>query len=89
VPDIKCTVSSCFFWKQDFCGAPAIEVAPTRGTNSAFSDAGEIGKVHGAAVRRSEETQCVTFRPQESRGPSRGHEPERGEPHQGQPFARR
>ncbi len=67
MPDIKCTVSSCFFWKtSDVCGAPAIEVAPTRGTSSARMEVGEIGKVHGSAVDRSEQTQCVTFRPRGS-----------------------
>lgn len=84
MPDIKCTVSSCFFWKDsDVCGAPAIEVAPAKGTNSAFSDAGEIGKVHGSAVDRSEQTQCVTFRPRGAKEPSRPHQPERGEPRTG------
>jgi hypothetical protein len=81
VPEIKCTVSACYFWKQsDLCGAPAIEVAPSQGTNSAFSDAGEIGQIHGSAVDCSEDTQCVTFRPRGVQEPSGGHAPERGEP---------
>lgn len=63
MPEIKCTVSECYFWKQsDVCGAPAIEVAPSRGRGSAHSDAGQIGRVQGSTVGSSEETQCVTFR---------------------------
>jgi hypothetical protein len=88
VPDIKCTVSSCFFWKDDVCGAPAIEVAPRRGTNSAFSDAGEIGAAHGSAVQRSEETQCVTFRPRGTEK-ARPDQAERGEPRRGSQQVRR
>lgn len=80
MPEIKCTVSACYFWKNnDLCGAQAIEVAPAKGTSSAFMEVGEIGKVHGSAVDCSEKTQCLTFRPRGS-DRQRPEQRERGEP---------
>lgn len=74
LPEIKCTVNQCFFWKDDWCGASAIEVAPRQGTRSAYFEAGTIGE---PAVERSTETQCVTFRPRGTaeRQPARREEP--------------
>lgn len=60
MPDIKCSVNTCHYWgKGEVCTADAIEVAIT-GHADPRSDAGSIGKPKAS---RSEETQCVTFRP--------------------------
>lgn len=68
LPEIKCTVKECFFWKDDWCKAQQIEVAPRQGTRSAYSDAGTIGGDQ-PAVTHSLDTQCVTFRPRGAQQP--------------------
>jgi hypothetical protein len=74
LPEIKCTVRECFFWKDDVCRADRIEVAPRQGTRDAYIEAGTIGE---PAVTRSIDTQCVTFRPRgtEERRPREGEGP--------------
>ena len=74
LPEIRCTVSECFFWRDDRCDAKSIEVAPRRGTRNAYFEAGSIGE---PAVRDSQETQCVTFRPRggEARRPPEHERP--------------
>ena len=58
-------MKECFFWKDDWCGAHAIEVAPRQGTRSAYFEAGTIGAQ--PSVNQSIDTQCVTFRPRGTR----------------------
>lgn len=48
MPEIKCTVSQCRYWKKDICHADGIEVAG----NGVKSDSADS----------SPETQCVTMK---------------------------
>jgi hypothetical protein len=86
MPEIKCTVNECFFWKNDLCQAQAIEVAPMNRLRSRSLDAGTIGGSPRAAVSNSEETQCVTFRPASQFGrrvPEKSGSPGSGSPGSG------
>jgi len=62
LPDIKCSVNSCHYWKKNnICGANEIEVA----RNLAGKNDIEAG-MFGNKSSTSNETQCVTFKPRES-----------------------
>lgn len=75
LPQVKCTVSNCVFWKNDYCNASTIEVAvqgvDTLPYGKGDMEAGtEPGTTATAGTRRharnTNDTCCVTFRPKDA-----------------------
>ncbi|MBE3576162.1 MAG: DUF1540 domain-containing protein [Limnochordales bacterium] len=66
MPQVKCTVSNCFFWEKDFCNASEIEVAVNRSSTlpgrMPREEVGEVGAIERYA-QDTTDTCCVTFRP--------------------------
>lgn len=74
MPQVKCTVSNCYFWKNDFCNASEIEVAVNDGSSKYASDErsdmeiGQMGVTNTQTRREAKNTRdtcCVTFRPKD------------------------
>lgn len=71
MPQVKCTVSNCVFWKNDFCNASEIEVAVNRPSTLpgklVKEEVGEVGVLERHA-QNTTDTCCVTFRPKDKAG---------------------
>ncbi|MFD1677403.1 DUF1540 domain-containing protein [Alicyclobacillus fodiniaquatilis] len=66
--DVKCSVSNCYFWKDDNnCGAPAIMVTVNQNANANFNEeiANEImvDLDHTQSASDPANTCCHTFKP--------------------------
>ena len=59
-PEVKCTVDSCHYWKDNICTAETIEVAKNFMDESNM-ETGIIGEKSNVSAQ----TMCNTFKPKE------------------------